>query len=271
MLIGNVPVRLIANGIGRAVDFGLPTTIEYQFRNIPLELRALPRWMPFRFVPPRDRYGAGRPAKGVRWSKLPVNVHTGGPGSPTDPRTWADYDTAFRYYLDHRDDEDPLTVAHGIGLVIGEGLAFLDLDGCIVDGQINEFAKKLIAEFETYWEISASGKGVHGIARASLPPDHPRRLGPGLELYTRSRFCIFTGAVLDRPDANTAIANPQSMDCWSARARLPEDNTIPRIFTVGESEKTPLAGAPVRARLPATLGRSSAYGRGCGPIGRRRL
>ena len=35
MLISEVPVCLPANGIAGAVDFDPPTTIEYQFRNIP--------------------------------------------------------------------------------------------------------------------------------------------------------------------------------------------------------------------------------------------
>src|SRR5690606_24712086 len=94
---------------------------------VPAELRSRPRWVRHR-------------------DKVPVTV-AGRPASATDPATWSTYAAARRS-----------TVGDGIGFVLGDGVACLDLDHCLVDGVPNELAREVLARVPgAYVEVSPSG------------------------------------------------------------------------------------------------------------------
>lgn len=159
---------------------------------IPAEQRAARRWVAWRYV---ERNG--------RATKAPVCARTGGPASATDPTTWTDYATAARYARAHR---------CGIGIMLGDCLAGVDLDDCVSDtGVPASWAREIVAELDSYTEMSPSGHGLHVLVHGTLPGTRRRR-GP-VEMYDRDRYLCVTGhhlpctprSVEERTDALAAL------------------------------------------------------------------
>lgn len=123
-------------------------------------------------------------------TKPPVNPHTGKDADVSDPTTWGSYDDALA-----RASQDQLP---GIGYVLSvdDGLAGVDLDGCIDDaGNLAPWAASIVAALDSYTETSPSGRGLHILAWGTLPPGK-RRAGP-VEMYECNRYLTFTGAFYD--------------------------------------------------------------------------
>lgn len=119
-----------------------------------------------------------------RWvradGKRPI-MPSGRPASSTDPDTWSDYSQVLQGAGD------------GYGIMLGDGLACIDLDHCLHDGNIiTDEAREIVAKaapYCIYAEISCSGTGLHIFVNATGRSF--RR--PGMEFYTHSRFIRMTG------------------------------------------------------------------------------
>jgi primase-polymerase (primpol)-like protein len=155
------------------------TTIEM----IPQELKDSPRWVCW---------------KQVGDKKLPINARTGQAAKSNDPSTWSTFDDVVAAAT----ADDSLA---GLGFMLGEGFAGVDLDGCIDStGQIQPWAQDLIAELQTYTEVSPSGTGVKLFLRGDV--ERGRKLQPdvtacsdktpGIEVYGGGRYFTVTGDVL---------------------------------------------------------------------------
>src|SRR4051812_3244405 len=100
----------------------------------------------------------------------------------TDPGTWAHYKEAVAAYKERSYD--------GIGLVFTESDPFcgVDLDECRdpETGEIQVWAQEIIDELDSYAEVSPSGKGVHVLVKAKLPPGRNRK--GTIEMYDRKRY-----------------------------------------------------------------------------------
>ena len=111
--------------------------------------------------------------------------------------------------------------ADGVGFVIPKGMFFLDIDHRDLD---DPMVQEIMARFNSYSEISASGEGIHiyGLCDTDQLPVSEGKLSKeyythhpdnGLELYIgglTSRFTVFTGHTIgDRPlvDCTTAIVD----------------------------------------------------------------
>ena len=121
----------------------------------------------------------------ARWvrrdGKRPITVE-GRPASTTSSSTWSTYAAAKR-----------ATAGDGLGFVLGDGIACLDLDHCLVDGVPNEAAREVLARVPgAYVEISPSGDGLHVWGTA---PEQPGRKRPGIEAYSVGRYITVTGDV----------------------------------------------------------------------------
>jgi hypothetical protein len=83
----------------------------------------------------------------------------------------------------------------GIGFVFTpeDDLCGVDLDKCLdpETGEIEDWAREVIGELDSYTEISPSGTGVHILARAALPEGRNRR--GRFEAYDRGRYFTVTG------------------------------------------------------------------------------
>ena len=127
----------------------------------------------------------GLPARmtGVdRWTrcvgKRPITVE-GRSASSTDESTW----TTFKSVCGGPGD--------GFGVMLGDGLACLDLDHCFDGGELTDWARREIGVIESpIWiERSISGDGIHVFFEGrGVFSKHP-----GVEWYFHSRFIRVTG------------------------------------------------------------------------------
>jgi hypothetical protein len=112
-----------------------------------------------------------------------------------DPATWSALAIAHDLFWSGQWD--------GIGFVFSPDDPYcgIDFDGCLVDGDVAEWAWEWIADLLSagaYGEISPSGKGIKFFCRARLPGAGGKRtIGEGqhtgIEIYDRSRYFAVTG------------------------------------------------------------------------------
>ena len=173
-----------------ALGRGAPGNIDPQ--RIPLELREHHQWIGWRL---ESRAGATKP------TKVPVDPATGEPASSTSRSTWGTFDSAVAAR-----ERFGLT---GIGFVFTpeDPYVGIDLDACRdpTTGKIHVEAMAIIAELDSYTEVSPSGRGVHVIARGVLPPGRRKTSKTSwrgaLEVYDSGRYFTVTGDRL----ANTPL------------------------------------------------------------------
>jgi len=110
-------------------------------------------------------------------TKIPYSPLTGGKASSTNPATWAGYSEAVVAYKERG--------YCGIGFMFTKEDEFVgvDLDHCLDSetGEVEDWAREIIHELDSYTEVSPSGTGVHILLSAMLP-DGRNRKGP-IEIY----------------------------------------------------------------------------------------
>jgi hypothetical protein len=159
------------------------------FENIPIELRQLPQWVCWRF---EDR-GGEKP------TKVPYNPRNNHQASVIDPNHWATFDEACKAVQAGWFD--------GIGFVFTDNdpFAFVDLDDTKGDAALYERQQQIYKDFDSYSEVSPSGKGCHIIIRGKIPSGRKRN---AIEIYSNGRYATFTGQVIaPKPieDRNTLL------------------------------------------------------------------
>ncbi len=126
--------------------------------NIPPELRELTQWVCWRY---ETRHG--------KRTKVPVNPLTGYSANVTDPQTWTTFDCALAAYTELGCD--------GVGFVFTADDDFfgIDLDDCRNPdtGELTKWADEIVADVDSYTEISPSQYGLKIVARHTA-----RRLAP---------------------------------------------------------------------------------------------
>lgn len=128
---------------------------------VPLRMRRCDRWI---------RHAA----------KVPKTVH-GRAASSTDPATWSTFEEALAS-----------GVGDGLGFVLaGDGIACIDLDHCLVDGVLADWARAILDSCgRTYVEVSPSGTGLHVFGLGIVGKGRRR---DGVECYDRGRYMTITG------------------------------------------------------------------------------
>ena len=146
--------------------------------NVPDELKARPQWVVWRL---EERQSG--PTK-VLYSPR------GGKAKSTDLMTWGTFEEAYEAYGSGR--------YSGVGFVFcsADPYVGVDLDSCVdaQTGELELWAAEIVAELDSYAELSPSGTGVHVIARGALPGG--RRRKGRVEMYDQGRFFTVTGHVL---------------------------------------------------------------------------
>ena len=140
------------------------------YNNNPEELRQLPRWV---------AYTA---------DKKPINPVTGCGAKANDAVTWGTFEQAVA-----KVGQSNIV---GIGFELGGGYIGIDIDRCIVDGNIAPTVDQTIKAMNTYTEISPSGKGIHLIYKGTLPEGHCKKNikdGQIFEIYSQQRYFTMTG------------------------------------------------------------------------------
>jgi len=141
-------------------------------------LRELPRWFLWKLE-----------LHDGKQTKVPYRID-GEKASSTNPNDWTDFETACRAF-------DPAKY-NGLGFVLTkeDGIICIDLDGCITDGKISNAALYIVKNFNSWTEISQSGKGLHIFVRGTKPTDKCRatpREFKSLEVYDSDRYIAMTG------------------------------------------------------------------------------
>ena len=186
-------------------------------------------------------------------TKVPIVPGTTQFASTTDPDTWRRFQTAR--------DAVQTTEMAGLGFVFtaDDPLIGIDLDDCRdpETGEPTEWAKTIIAQLDSYTEVSPSGTGYHVLVTGTLPEGRNR--AGKLEVYDRSRFFTVTGdhvadtprAVHERTDAIETVHDTELRDTASASdsdpATTPTDSQpAPNDQPSGTSHAT----APDAAAVP---------------------
>lgn len=142
---------------------------------IPAELRALDRWLNWRYE-----------LCSRKWTKVPCVAGSDHRASVTNRNHWREFDTALA------GAERP---GYGLGFVLGDGIAGVDLDDCVdpTIQSIAPWAEYVIEALSSYAEVSPSGTGVKIFVRGSLPEPGKGIKRPEIEVYDRDRFFTITG------------------------------------------------------------------------------
>lgn len=145
------------------------------YENIPAELKALPRWVCWKFE-----------QRGGKMTKVPYTP-TGGRAKSNDPATWAAFDECRAAHERGRFD--------GIGFQLdGSGIVGVDIDHARdAAGNWNTAAADITERLASYAEISPSGEGVHIFIKAVKPGNKSKNAAAGVEMYDTKRFFTVTG------------------------------------------------------------------------------
>lgn len=163
------------------------TAIRPDVANIPASLRALPRWVCWRYE--KNRKG--------RVTKVPLQPD-GRLARSNDSSTWACFEACYEATLRNAD--------LGVGFMLGDGIVGVDLDHVRdpESGVLQRRAQEIISELNSYTEVSPGGTGVHILCRGVLPPGG-RRHGHR-EMYSAGRFFTVTGDRLNDRDLEDRTA-----------------------------------------------------------------
>lgn len=123
----------------------------------------------------------------ARWvrrnaDKVPLTID-GRSASSTNPATWATYARA-----------KASQIGAGLGFVLGDGIGCIDLDHCLKDGVVADWAQDVLDQVgRTFIEVSPSGEGLHVWGYLEPGPGHRRN---GVEIYSVGRYITVTGKPL---------------------------------------------------------------------------
>lgn len=202
-----------------------------QFSNIPVELRLVPSWVCWRY----EQACNGKP------TKVPYNPLLGKKASVTSKDDWCSFDQCV-YVVENTD------YYSGIGFVLScdDPYTIIDLDDPIDNEDTRRRQAYIYEHFQSYTELSPSGKGVHIVVKAHVPSGRKRQK---IEIYSDTRYMTFTGNVLkplpiaeyqhdvrllwDELEGST----PTNTYEGSTEATLTDDEVLERCATASNSDK----------------------------------
>jgi primase-polymerase (primpol)-like protein len=190
-------------------------------------------------------------------TKLPVEPETGELASTTDDRTWRSFEEARGYA-----ESEPSVDGLGFVFTATDPFVGVDLDDCRApeSGSLDERAQAIVAELDSYAEVSPSGTGVHVILEGELPGDRTR--SGAVEMYDEGRYFTMTGAhlsltpdeIVERPDALATVhAEHVASESETEGSDEPEDETSPVATTRGSGTDASGGEGSARSAGPGEL------------------
>jgi hypothetical protein len=146
------------------------------YDNIPRELKEFNQFVVWRL----EDKGGPKP------TKVPYNPKNGFPASVTNPNHWSSFDEAIRALEACIGDEWGL----GFVLTADDPFAFVDLDDSNGDPETINLHNRIYEGFDSYAELSPSGKGLHIIVKGVLPKGRRKSF---VEIYSNERYMTLTG------------------------------------------------------------------------------
>lgn len=160
---------------------------------IPQALRDCDQWVCWRVE-----------TRGGKPTKVPYNPRTGERASSTNPATWSQCDRCLG-----------AAGYDGIGFVftVDDPFIGVDLDDCLDDaGQIGDEARSVVADMNTYAEVSPSGRGIKVIGFGCKPGERCKTTKvsgmSAIEVYDSGRFFTITGRKLHTAPSEVGNAQP---------------------------------------------------------------
>lgn len=172
-----------------------PNPLVPMYENVPQYLVDRDHWVCW--VNQRD----SDPDHAKDWTKVPLDVNTGGFGSSTNPETWTDFESAVEY------DSTTRERTSGIGFVVSESddIIGIDIDDCRDpdSGEVLDEVADIFEHVGSYAEVSPSGTGLRIFVRGKWPEGIGNQTdliagdGVTLEVYEWGRYLTVTGYHLD--------------------------------------------------------------------------
>ncbi len=158
------------------------------FQNIPEELRALKQWVVWKY----EDVGAAKP------TKVPYST-SGALANVNEKATFSTFSECVSRLGN--------SSYSGLGFVFTDQdpYSFIDLDDAEGDDAILQRHLKVYHEFDSYSEVSPSGKGLHIIVKGTVPAGRRRSK---IEIYPSQRYATMTGNVYNH---KTVINERQSL------------------------------------------------------------
>jgi putative DNA primase/helicase len=148
---------------------------------IPQAMKNVRRWCCWAAVPKQKADGT------VEYTKEPRRGHAPGKrASSTDAATWCDFETAYAHVQTGE--------MSGVGFVLGDGWAGVDLDDAFVGADLRPDAAAIVSRLSSFTERSVSKTGVHVIVHAEL---HRGIKTSSVEVYGEGRYFTMSGDRLD--------------------------------------------------------------------------
>lgn len=181
---------------------------------LPSTLTALKQWVVVR-LEPNDN-------PDQKPKKVPYCSHSRR-ASATNPATWLSYQEAYSIF------SRPNSGFHSLGFCLSADITCVDVDKCrdAQTGDLNAEANQLLADFNTWAEISYSGSGLHIWAIGRKPGPNCRK--NTIEVYDTGRIITVTGAPA-RAQQPSDIA-PQQEEINALYGRLWQQATTDRLIS----------------------------------------
>lgn len=158
--------------------------------HIPDELKALPQWC----CASDGRFGK---------AGMPLDPNTGMAAKANDSSTWGTFEQAYEAAQHHN-------LPIGIMLTADDPYTIIDLDNKVDNPATPEEMQRylrMIEVYDSYTELSNSGRGYHIIVRGAIGQGRRREK---VEVYSQERFMITTGNSYHR-DEPKPIADRQEL------------------------------------------------------------
>lgn len=151
------------------------------YEQVPQELRSCDTWGLWRYV---NIPGKHKPAK------IPFTVR-GSRADTTDPSKWVSFTRALEVYNNGGGYD-------GLGFLLTRENVYvgIDIDNCVQDGVVADWAREIINRYGSYTEFSPSGRGVKIFLASKWRPGPGAKQGlkrSNIELYFSERYFTVTG------------------------------------------------------------------------------
>lgn len=214
--------------------------------NLPADLQAGPLFCAWKKVP--------NPKKPGTYKKKPINVLTGKAARTNYPQNFADLSQAIYAVSMHAYDGVGRLMQHSV-----DGIYAIDVDHCVSDGQLNEYARDLMARGNTYAEITPSQDGIRIYVRAAVPPaltgrcsvkvwnqgSHPDYPELEVQLFLDGQYVTLTGQQIEGTP-NDLTYDPAFLDYLLHQNPAKQQEYYPAEAPAGR------APAPTQRSLPTT-------------------
>ena len=168
-------------------------------------LKKLKQWIVWRY---EDRPGEPKPAKvpynpntkhirkenwqPVKNDKGFITPEYSGGAMSNKPATWGTYEVAIKAMESG--------IFDGLGIMFANNLCGIDIDSCVIDGELTELAQDITDTMDSYVEFSPSGSGIHILFFGQVNSDkkfYKKNPHNGVEIYSKTRYFTFTGRTLN--------------------------------------------------------------------------